>query len=328
MIDKIYDKPDIYNIYVPLPNNPLKNLNCYVIKTAVGNLVVDTGFGQRECFEALTEGLQELEVDMDKATLYLTHLHSDHTGLVELIRTDRTRVIMGAEDYSYLDRTINGDIWAEFNRRFIAEGFPEADVYAQERENPAVVYAPKKIFNAETIKGGESFFIGDYEFECVSTPGHTPGNTCLFLKNEKIMFLGDHVLFDISPNITSWPFVKNSLENYLISLDAIAAYDIHLALPAHRKNEMNVYERIEQLKSHHAKRIQGTFDIVKKKDYQNAYEIASQLKWSLRGKTWEACPVQQKWFATGETMSHLDYLVESNRIVKIKDGARLVYRAK
>jgi hypothetical protein len=25
MIDKIYDKPDIYNIYVPLPNNPLKS---------------------------------------------------------------------------------------------------------------------------------------------------------------------------------------------------------------------------------------------------------------------------------------------------------------
>ncbi len=33
MYTKVYSNPDIYNLYIPLPENPLKNLNCYVIKT-------------------------------------------------------------------------------------------------------------------------------------------------------------------------------------------------------------------------------------------------------------------------------------------------------
>lgn len=328
MIERICEKPEIYNIHIPLPNNPLKNLNCYVMKTDAGSLVIDTGFAKQECLDALTAGLRELDVDMDHATLYITHLHADHTGLVDCIRTNQTRVIMGAEDYRYMGRIFNDEIWTEYNRRLIEEGFPAEDILTQKKENPVVIYAPKEIFAAESIKDGESFFVGDYEFESVSTPGHTPGNTCLYLKKEKIMFTGDHILFDISPNITCWPFVRNSLEDYLISLDKITSYDIDLALPAHRKNEMDVYERIAQLKSHHHKRLQEIFAVVKKQDYQNAYEIAGQLKWSLRENTWQTCPIRQRWFATGETLSHLDYLVQMNRIIKVKDGDLFVYRAK
>ena len=57
MYEKIYSNPDIYKIYVPLPNNPLKNLNSYVVKTENKNLIIDTGFNMPECYEALTEGL-------------------------------------------------------------------------------------------------------------------------------------------------------------------------------------------------------------------------------------------------------------------------------
>ena len=55
MTEQIYKNPDIYKIYVPLPNNPLKNLNCYVIKTKDKNLIIDTGFNIEECYNALKE---------------------------------------------------------------------------------------------------------------------------------------------------------------------------------------------------------------------------------------------------------------------------------
>ena len=29
MTEQIYNNPDIFKIYIPLPDNPLKNLNCY-----------------------------------------------------------------------------------------------------------------------------------------------------------------------------------------------------------------------------------------------------------------------------------------------------------
>jgi glyoxylase-like metal-dependent hydrolase (beta-lactamase superfamily II) len=140
------------------------------------------------------------------------------------------------------------------------------------------------------------------------------------------MFLGDHILMHISPNITNWPDVENSLNDYLVSLDKIAKYDIKLGLPAHRQNDVGVYERIGQLKKHHEERLQSILDILKQKDYQTAYEIAGQLKWSLSGKTWETCPVSQKWFATGETLAHLDYLLHKKLIVKVEKDGCYFYR--
>ena len=100
MFEKIHSNPDIYKIPVFLPNNPLKILNSYVIKTPQGNLVMDTGFRQPECLEALTEGLKDLEIDMDNTTLFLSHLHSDHVGLTNDIITDKTRVLINEKDYT------------------------------------------------------------------------------------------------------------------------------------------------------------------------------------------------------------------------------------
>ena len=83
--------PGLYSIAVPLPNNPLKSLNAYVI-TGERNLLIDTGFRQDACREALLSGLQTLGVSMEHTDIFLTHLHSDHTGLAPEIRGRGTRI--------------------------------------------------------------------------------------------------------------------------------------------------------------------------------------------------------------------------------------------
>lgn len=57
-------------------------LNAYVIKGKSENLVIDTGFNRPECREALCRGLEDLGIDLRHTSLFLTHLHADHTGLV------------------------------------------------------------------------------------------------------------------------------------------------------------------------------------------------------------------------------------------------------
>ena len=54
MVTQLAD--NLYTIAVPLPNNPLKNLNTYVL-TGSRNLLIDTGFRQKACRTALLEGL-------------------------------------------------------------------------------------------------------------------------------------------------------------------------------------------------------------------------------------------------------------------------------
>lgn len=315
MYEKIYDNPDIYKIYVPLPNNPLKNLNCYVIKTPEKNLIIDTGFNMIECYDALKEGLEQLQIDIDKTEMFLTHLHSDHIGLVESIMKKDSKIYMSAIDYDYLTKK-SVIFWVESDKRFILEGFPEVDIITLRDLNPARIYAPKSIFNAITFEDNYKFKIGSYEFTCILTPGHTPGHACLFIENENIMFLGDHVLFDISPNIIEWYGTKDSLADYLESLKKIQSYDIKTALPAHRKNEMDIYVRINELLRHHDVRLQNTIDVISQNPGFNAYDIAGKMQWSMRGRDWSEFPIQQKWFAVGETLAHLDYLIEDNKIYK------------
>ena len=52
--------PNIYSIPVPLPNNPLKELNAYLVKGSQRSLLIDTGFNLPECREALEKGQQNI----------------------------------------------------------------------------------------------------------------------------------------------------------------------------------------------------------------------------------------------------------------------------
>lgn len=80
---------NFYRLDVPLPHNPLKNLNSYFLRGQNGarSLLIDTGFRQDACRSAMQEQLASIGADLDHTDIFLTHLHSDHAGLApELIR--------------------------------------------------------------------------------------------------------------------------------------------------------------------------------------------------------------------------------------------------
>ena len=331
MVTKINDKPTIFQIHIPLPDNPLKNLNCYVLQSKGETLIIDTGFNRPECKQAMEEGLSELGVDFCHTSLFLTHLHSDHTGLVyNLMQGKNCPIYMGKTDYDYFVDTTVGDTWIQTEHRFEQEGFPKEYTTALRNTNPARSFAPSGVFPAIMMYDGDTLQIGDYTLKTILVPGHTPGQMCLYIEKEQILFTADHILFDITPNITSWIGVKDSLGDYIQSLYKIKKIPIQLALPAHRKNHMNVYERIDQIIEHHKIRLENTIDILAQNQPLTAYETASFMKWSMRGKCWEDFPITQRWFAVGETMAHLDYLLVRGLAQKIPGVVfkyRLLYSA-
>lgn len=73
--------PGLYRIPVPLPGNPLKELNAYLLRGNERSILIDTGFRQEECRSALFAGLEELGCQGQPVDVLLTHLHSDHSGL-------------------------------------------------------------------------------------------------------------------------------------------------------------------------------------------------------------------------------------------------------
>ena len=314
---QIYENPNIYKLEIPLPENPLKYLNCYVIQDQGESLIIDTGFCLPECKEALWAGLEELQVDWNKTNLFLTHHHSDHSGLAALLMEDKPgSIIMSEEDHTSLLKYLGDAYFETYDKIFFKEGFTQEELGYLHKFNPATEYEPEGPFFAKYIKDGEEIKVGSYLFKAIATPGHTPGHTCLYYEKDKLLFCADHILFDITPNITFWVECPDSLGDYLNSLLKIRKVEVTTAFVGHRKNDMDIYIRIEEIIAHHYDRLIETLEGLAKFPYAHGTKIASCLKWSMRGKDWSEFPLPQRWFAVGEAIAHLDFLVTRGLVVK------------
>lgn len=318
MINKILDVPEIWNINIDLPNSPLKNLNSYLIKTDEGNLVIDTGYKRDECREALFSALEELHVDLAKTSLFLTHFHSDHMGLVDDFVKKGCSIYMGKLDYEYFYKLKSGETSFALSEILFAEGFPRKLLEMQTKVNDGSRFAPTEIFPATCVEQGTEIMLGDVRIVCIHTPGHTPGHMMLYIPEQQVLFTGDHVLFDITPNINIWKTVKDSLGDYIDSLKKTKEIPVKIALPAHRSKHIGLEERIDQILHHHEERLEEILTAVKENPGATAYEIAGKITWSMKGKKWDEAPADQKWFAMGETLAHLYHLVILGKIESVK----------
>jgi len=87
-----------------------------------------------------------------------------------------------------------------------------------------------------------------------------------------------------------------------------------MVLPGHRRLIDNHRKRIDELKSHHFHRLDEICKILESGSPKHAFRIASEMTWDIRCNSWDAFPIAQKWFATGEAIAHLNYLENSGRI--------------
>ncbi len=310
--------PGLYRIGVPLPGNPLKELNSYVFKTQQRNLIIDTGFNQPECLAGLRAGIDELGLDMDQTDIFLTHLHSDHTGLATQIASPNSRIYMSTADKESLDHSLHdaASYWGGLEQIFLQEGFPPDELAVVAKANPGKRFSPPPSLTCTLVADGDIIQIGDFKLECIATPGHTPGHMCLYLREQKIMFSGDHILFDITPNISIWLALPDPLATYFESLKKISAYDVSLCLPGHRASSTQFQERVTALLDHHANRLNNVMDIVRAQPGITGYEVAKKMQWDIRTKDWTTFPPGQKWFAVGEALTHLTYLTGKQTLRK------------
>jgi len=313
--------PNVYRIEVPLPRNPLQAINSYVIKDEGRSLIIDTGMNRPECMSVLSAGLKELEVDLRQTDFFVTHLHADHLGLVSSLATETSTVYFNKPDG---DAISSGADWDK-NTDFAAlNGFPDDERKKAIENHPGRKYSSQTHLDFHILKEGDTIGMGDYQFRCVETPGHTRGHLCLYEPNKKILMSGDHILVDITPNISLWSDDENPLSEYLSSLDKVSDLDVALVLPGHRSIFQNCKKRVEELKHHHRARADEVLTILEEGS-QNAYQVASRMSWDVDYKSWERFPPQQKWFAFGEAVSHLKYLQEEQRVEQQRRGQETVF---
>lgn len=323
MIKEVY--PNIYLNEIPLPNNPLRALNSYIIVSEDKNLIIDTGFNREECREALMNGIEELNLSLDNTYLLVTHLHADHSGLAAELNQKGTKVYAGAIDGEMINQMSKPSYWENFNEYKISFDLEKDNLSFH--DHPGYKYCPKEDIDFISLKEGDILNIGDYSFEIIDIPGHTPGHIGLYERRHKLFFGGDHVLDSITPNIAFWGFGEDILATYFESLKKIYDYNIDYLFSSHRNIVRDHKGRIDELLAHHKERLEEIKGIIEE-DYITVRDVASKMHWDIRAKSWGDFPNPQKWFATGEAMSHLEHLVYIGQAKKVEKEGILYYRIK
>ena len=319
MIEEIL--PNLYRIEIPLPKSPLKYLNSYLIKAKGRFLLIDTGMNREECMRVMSSSMRKLDVDLEKTDFFITHLHSDHLGLVSNLATDTSKVYFNEEE-SYIENVTSPERerrWQTVHMVYLSNGFPEDELKRATESHPGRRFGLKSHVNFSFKRENDTIEIGDYFFRCVETLGHSPGHMCLYEADKKVLVAGDHILFDITPNITHWPEMEDSLKQYLASLEKVYALDVNLILPGHRRLLENHKKRIRELQEHHQSRANEALSALEDGD-KNAYQVAPCITWDISFSSWEQFPPAQKWFAFGETLAHLEYLEGQGKVQRKRKG--------
>ena len=136
--------------------------------------------------------------------LVITHLHADHSGLVNLFSDANCKIYASKVDGKFINSMSNDTYWN------MMDGFKH--LYGVDEDEMTIADNPGYNFKLDhpvefiELKFGDTLKIDDYEFEVLNLKGHTPGHIGLYDKNHKILFGADTVLDPITPNITFWGF--------------------------------------------------------------------------------------------------------------------------
>jgi glyoxylase-like metal-dependent hydrolase (beta-lactamase superfamily II) len=302
---------------IPIPNNPLGNINAYLINTPDGSLLIDSGWNTEEAFESLKTQIESTGVTLaDIKYIAITHIHPDHYGLVgRLEKYNQAKLIIHKIERSFLNaRYLNTEeLLNEMEHWLRINGVPANDHAAFTQESLAFLGLVDTALPVQEVQGGEHILLDDFDLKIVWTPGHSPGHICFYEQNRKILFAGDFILEKITPNISmSNQTSSNPLINYINSLNQVKSFDIDHILPGHGKSFTGFSERANQLIAHHEQRLEEMLALFQN-EQKTAYQISLATKWFL---PWERLPAFSKRMAVTETLAHLELLFARGSLQK------------
>lgn len=318
----------LWSIPVPIPDNPLRYTLTYLIPGDRDQLVVvDPGWDDPQTWDALVAGLAQAGAEPTDITgIVATHVHPDHHGLSKKLReasgawiamhpaeaeTMPHRLMALAAASGGGDRAPQN--WAQ--HWLAVSGAPDEESAlllgsfgdGPKSRRPRLDMADPDVL----LSDGDQVPLPGRRLIAVWTPGHTPGHICLREPDAKLMLTGDHVLPRITPNIGMSPGVDAPvLAEFVDSLEKLAQYDDHDALPAHEYRFRGLRNRVRQLQDHHEERCQEIATVVDDLGDPTLWQLAERLTWS-RG--WAEIGAM-RFAAIAETTAHVRYLVDAGRL--------------
>ena len=301
----------IFELRLPIPFED-GLVNVYLFTDGDDVDLLDCGMNSADSLEAIHRALSELGARRLRR-LVVTHIHPDHYGAAGVLAGEgkadlylhRLEVPLVHPRYVDMEQLV-----IEVRKYLLVNGVPEseAEVLSNSQRALSQVVAPAE--PAVQLDGAETLVLGRHRLRVEWTPGHSPGHICLYSSSTGLLFAGDHVLPELSPNIGLHPqSTPDPLHEYLAGLERLAAYQPRLVLPSHGRPFANAEGRVEILVAHHRRRLEQVVEIVGAGEL-TAWEVALEL-WGARENLYE------KRLALQEGLAHLQALAVDGALEKL-----------
>jgi glyoxylase-like metal-dependent hydrolase (beta-lactamase superfamily II) len=324
--------PGIYQLKVPIPNNPLEYTNVYLVWGNDGHLLIDTGVNTPEAFQSLKKQLAEIGVDFQGISqIVVTHVHGDHYGLADKIRAlSQAKLAFHDKEKSliYPEFGTVVEMFHQIDQMLRSNGMP-----ARELAGPGLSSDGMQRFSPPTppditFDDQETISTGVFDLQVIWTPGHSPGHICLYQPTQKLLFSGDHILPVITPNISLRPQSSpNPLGEFIQSLRKVEQLDVKLVLPAHEQIFTDLPKRVKEIIDHH-KRRSGEIMATIRTGPKTAYEISMEVTWmpELGGVPFMELAPWDRRSAVSETLAHLESMRADGKIETVHKNSITYYQ--
>jgi glyoxylase-like metal-dependent hydrolase (beta-lactamase superfamily II) len=322
----------IHQFKIPITGNPLEYINCYLIESRDGWLMIDSGWYTEEAFKVLLNSLKDLGLTLkDVSAIIITHIHPDHFGLAGKIRqvTPKIKLFMHQWEASMIESRYArvSDLKDRMTLMLESHGVPPVDSIELESAYLPALDSILVTFPDSILYGGEIISTGVFDLEVIWTPGHSPGHICLYEPENGFLFSGDHILPSITPNVSfNIHSGDNPLGNYLHALDKLRNLPVAKILPGHESPFTGLQDRIEQIFNHHDRRKAEVLGALTKQPH-NAWEISSQITWDTP-VAWEDLSPLHMRSAVTETIAHLELLRCEGKVCRIRKDTSISYTIK
>ncbi len=210
--------------------------------------VIDPGPTLDEHLDAV---LGALEPGERVTHILVTHTHSDHTaGVAKLVgRTSATTYGFGPHgpvpEHDPLDTVTFDEYFTEQEKEDFEKAWKDVPDELK-REGPDVDFVPDVAVADGDVITGEGWTV-----EVVHTPGHTSNHVCFGLREEKLLFTGDHVM-GWATSVISPP--DGDLFDYLNSLRKLLDRDDVRYWPTHGPAIDNPKDYVQSFLDHRLNR--------------------------------------------------------------------------
>lgn len=332
--------PGLWRLRTPMTSDALPWIMPYAFAGKHGVTLFDSGYGTADAKVALTAQLKAIGyAPSDVQRLIVSHGHADHFGLGSWLKQQSPGCEVAMLDLEvdwFVQNHHGDDDWLARSAVWMRRHGVPADELERERAEvrreesgsrhghpDAATETERHAWNMRVeanrrIADGEMIEFDGWRVQALWTPGHTPGHLCLYLPDHRLTFTGDHVLSRITPNVSLSPeddaAGRNPLREFLASLAKVAALDTRLALPAHEATIDDLPERCRVIAEHHEHRLEEALAAIDSVIGvpPSAAQIAERVTWN---RPYSTFGMMKRRSAIGETLAHLDLLLDDGRVV-------------